>query len=58
MGINDDDNDGVDAVVGDGYDAQASKDPSPFSSCVVVMVEIFTAATMEELERQGSAVTA
>jgi hypothetical protein len=25
---------------------------------VVVMVEIFTAATMEELERQGSAVTA
>jgi hypothetical protein len=54
MGIDDD---GVDAAVGDGYDAQASKDPSPFSSCVVVMVEIFVAA-MEAVETQGSAVVA
>lgn len=54
MGIDD----GVDAAVSDGDDAQASKDPSPFSSCVVVMVKIFTAAAMEAVERQGSAVAA
>jgi hypothetical protein len=32
----DGDRDGVDAVVDDGDDAQASKGPSPFYSCVVV----------------------
>jgi hypothetical protein len=39
-------------------DTQASKDPSPFSSCVVVMVEIFAAKAMEAVEQQGSAMAA
>jgi hypothetical protein len=36
-------------------DAQAFKDPSPFSSCVVVMVEFFAMEAMEVVERHGSA---
>jgi hypothetical protein len=43
---------------GDEDDAQSSKDLSPFSCCVVVMVEIFTVAIMDAVERQGTAVVA
>jgi hypothetical protein len=34
-------------------DAQTFKDPSPFSSYVVVMVELFAVAAMEAVERQA-----
>jgi hypothetical protein len=40
-------------VIDDEDDAEASKDPSPFSSCVVVMVEIFTEAAMGAAEWHG-----
>jgi hypothetical protein len=55
---NDDGYDGVGAADGDEDDAQASKYPSRFSSCVVLMVEIFAASAMEAVERQGSTVVA
>jgi hypothetical protein len=43
-----------DATVNFEDDAQASKDPSPFSSCVLVMVEFFVVAAMEVAEPRGS----
>ena len=56
MGIGD--GDIVDDDDDDGDRCGGLQDPSPFSSCVVVMVEIFPMAAMEAVERQGSAVEA
>ena len=57
----------VNKGIGDGDDVddddvgdrcEGLQDPSPFSLCVVVMVEIFVEAAMEAAEQQGSALEA
>ena len=47
--------DGDDVDDDDGDRCGGLQDPSPFSLCVVVMVEIFVEVAMEAAEQQGSA---
>jgi hypothetical protein len=49
--VGDGDGDDGDATVDDEDDAKDSKDPSPLSSCVVVMVEFFAVTAMEAAEQ-------